>query len=334
MKLPCLFVLGFASLVNGVSLSAQVPSDCALESNGLVGWWKGEHNVLDASGYGNHGILLGEAGYSTGIVGMGFSLVGSDLPPGVKIPASASLDVGTGAGFTLEAWIKPNTLNGRRAIFEWNNSHTNEVITWGVHFMIFEPQEFSLGAGNLIANVWDVEGNTHLILAPGGTLTNGGFQHIALTFEKSTGRTRIYRNGQVVAEETFGPFTPLTSYDLFLGRRPAGDQSPLFSFDGVIDEPAVYNRALSEQEILAIYNSGANGRCNRPPLEASIRVSQVEICWRSELSKLYQVEYRTNASPGAWFPLGSPVSGNGGTNCVTDSIAPSAPRRFYRVQAP
>ncbi|MEY2411084.1 MAG: hypothetical protein QOF48_3754 [Verrucomicrobiota bacterium] len=311
--------------------SAQLPPGCDLSTNGLVGWWKGEYNALDSSGFANHGMLLGEAGFSNGVVGTGFSFVGTDLPPGVKIPASASLDVGTGTGFTLEAWINPYTLNRRGAIFEWNNSHTNEIVTWGVHFMIFEPQEFSLGIGNLVANIWDVNGITHLILAPGGTLTNGGFQHVALTFEKSTGHTRIYRNGQVVAEKVFGSFTPLTTYDLFLGRRPAGDQSPLFSFHGVIDEAAVYNRALGGEEILSIYNGGANGRCGRPPIELSIRTSQTEICWRTELNRMYQVQYRTNAPGGGWLPLGT-VQGNGGTNCLTDVIAPDAPRRFYRVQ--
>ena len=96
----------------------------------------------------------------------------------------------------------------------------------------FRAAEFNLGAGNLIANVWDANGFDHLIFAPGGTLTNGVFQHVALTFNRSDGRTRLYRNGGIVAEQVFGPFTPHTSYDLFLGRRPAGDQSPLFSSRG------------------------------------------------------------------------------------------------------
>jgi hypothetical protein len=136
----------------------------------------------------------------------------------------------------------------------------------------------------------------------------------------------------MVAEKNLGAFTPLTTYDLFLGRRPAGDLGQPYSFRGVIDEPAVYNRALSVEEVLSIYSAGANGRCGHAPIELLIHHSQVAICWRSETNRMYQVQYRTNALPGTWFPLGTPVQGNGATNCVTDAVAPSNPRRFYRVE--
>jgi hypothetical protein len=35
-------------------------------------------------------------------------------------------------------------------------------------------------------------------------------------------------------------------------------------FDGLIDEPSVYNRALSDGEIAAIYNAGSAGKCQLP----------------------------------------------------------------------
>ena len=67
------------------------------------------------------------------------------------------------------------------------------------------------------------------------------------------------------------------------------------------------------------------------PLVASICVSQVEICWPSEPSRTYQVQYSTSASPSLWTNLGSPVPGNGSTECLQDAVLPSQPARFYRV---
>ena len=37
-----------------------------------------------------------------------------------------------------------------------------------------------------------------------------------------------------------------------------------FWLNGGIDEPALYNRALSDQEIASIFQTGATGKCRRP----------------------------------------------------------------------
>lgn len=46
---------------------------------------------------------------------------------------------------------------------------------------------------------------------------------------------------------------------LNIGRCPSS--SPECQFNGLIDEPAIYNRALSASEIQAIYHSDSSGRC-------------------------------------------------------------------------
>lgn len=67
------------------------------------------------------------------------------------------------------------------------------------------------------------------------------------------------------------------------------------------------------------------------PVEATIRVSCVEICWPSVSNLTYQVQYRSSIDSNAWVNLQSRVLGNGGIRCVVDNIAPDQPRRFYRV---
>ena len=313
-------------------LVASPPEDCRLLTNGMVGWWRGENSAADSSGNGNYALLLGETTFINAVAGRGFLFPGTDIPAGVKVPASASVNVGTNDGFTVEAWINPYSLNRRGPIFEWNNSHTNDVVTWGVHFMIFEPQEFGLGAGNLIANVGEANGFDHLIFAPGGTLTTGVFQHVALTFNRADGTTRIYRNGEKVAEAVFGSFTPHTSYDLFIGRRPAGDQSTPYSFHGVIDEPAIFNRALHGDEIADIYHAGSRGHCVNTNIQLTVRLSHVQVCWTSYAGRTYQVEYRSEMANGAWHALGSPITGTGGELCVEDPVSQGIPHRAYRVR--
>jgi len=64
---------------------------------------------------------------------------------------------------------------------------------------------------------------------------------------------------------------------------------------------------------------------------ATVRASQLEVCWNSSSNLTYQAQYRSALSGEAWMNLGLPVAGTGRTNCTTDAIQPEEPKRFYRV---
>jgi hypothetical protein len=68
----------------------------------------------------------------------------------------------------------------------------------------------------------------------------------------------------------------------------------------------------------------------RPDLpHLTIEVSQVMLCWDSLATQMYQIQYRSELTTNTWVDLGTPIAGNGGTNCITDAV--TEPRRFYRV---
>ena len=64
---------------------------------------------------------------------------------------------------------------------------------------------------------------------------------------------------------------------------------------------------------------------------ATIRVSEIEMCWLTASNRNYQVQYRTSFDTNGWVNLGSPVAGNGATSCITDKVSPGQPQRYYRV---
>lgn len=78
--------------------------------------------------------------------------------------------------------------------------------------------------------------------------------------------------------------------------------------------------------------SYAELRLTRPDLRARIRIriqdGALQICWNSELNKLYEVQY-SPALGEPWQELSSGILGNGTTNCVNTRQV-SGPR-FYRV---
>jgi hypothetical protein len=260
-------------------------SDCVPSPAGLVAWWPAEGNASDVVG-GNPGVLIGGISFASGEVGQAFNFNNTNAY--VFVPGSATLDVGSGNGFTLEAWINPTDVTTTLPLFEWGNG-----TGWGVHFHISPGQPTTgssgpAGPGQLYANIVDDDTFWHQLGSSAGVVAANVFQHVALTYDKTSGVATLYCNGQIVSQTTLGTFTPLTapSYNLNLGRRQASDA--IVSFAGRMDEPAIYNRALSSTEIAAIYNAGSAGKC--PPVPAAVSGTNGTVV------KIYGTNFSTTVS--------------------------------------
>ena len=231
---------------------------CIQPPSGLVAWWPGDGNATDIIG-GNGGVWNGTENYTSGMVNQSFSFDGMSL---FSIPASPNLDVGTGSGFTIDAWVSPNDFT-LSPIFEWYDIDDG----WGVHVWI---SQFS--PGDIYANIVDNTrpyyptggGIDHMVSSP-SVLSLNAFSHIALTYDKSSGVARIYANGSVVADQNIGTFTPQTSYDVYIGSSPTSLYFGPAYYSGLVDEVQVYGRALNASEIQAIYDAGNAGVCRPQP---------------------------------------------------------------------
>jgi tRNA A-37 threonylcarbamoyl transferase component Bud32 len=234
----------------------------------LVALWRGEGNGNDSAG--NHAALLTNITFAEGDAGRAFVFNGSNAM--IRVPANPSLDVGLSDGFTVEAWINPAHL-GLQTILEWNqnNGVPHGTQQMGAHLEILEPTS----DGTLFGGITDTAGINHNIRSRTGVITTNGFQHVALTYDKTSGIAALYRNGVVVAKLNLGVFTPRTSFDFFLGSRPSGFFTGMY-FQGQMDEIAIYNRALAAAEIQACYDTvrRKNLRPDQAPSGASSPLSR------------------------------------------------------------
>jgi hypothetical protein len=256
---------GFVVAAPPIHQSPLLPiaSDCVTPPAGLVAWWKGENNTID-SVYHNTASEQNIT-FTNGEVGQTFVFNGTDSS--LMASASSSLNVGLGNGFTIETWINPANLN-LQPIFEWNTGipEDNPDASVGVHLWIttYSADGVTIGPGTLFANLEDTNIAFHTIASAAGILTANTFQHVALTYDKTTGVTVLYRNGVPVATANLGVFTPQTSFDFYMGWRPTGTSAGT-RFTGMLDEPSIYNRTLSQAEIQSIYNAGSAGKCALVP---------------------------------------------------------------------
>jgi hypothetical protein len=67
-------------------------------------------------------------------------------------------------------------------------------------------------------------------------------------------------------------------------------------------------------------------------LVASVRASQVEVCWESVSNATYRLEYRSSVT-GNWVTLRPCVASQGNDTCIYDPVERGQPQRFYRVAA-
>ena len=214
---------------------------------GLVALWTGENEGRDAAGHND--LVVKEMNYADGPSGRVFSLDGQQSC--MSLTDSSGVNVGPGPGLTLSAWIKPADVNGFHGIVEWNPSQTGEFPGMiGVQLWI---GDLPVSRGVLKGTIVGMNGTLYPVTSPPGTLVPNRWQHVALTFDQATGAVLLYVNGAVVAQENFGgPLQPLTRGPLWIGVRPTdhpGDWTYHRYFQGLMNELAIYNRALTPEEI-------------------------------------------------------------------------------------
>jgi subtilase family serine protease len=240
---------------------------CDPVPSGIVAWWQAEDNALDSVG-GNNGTLMNGTGFTNGEVGMAFNLNGVNNFVLANPAAPGNLDVGQGSGFTMEGWINPTTTANAMPLFGYERilgSYNGPDA--GVMFYISVNPPTGTGAGCLVANILDTTPAVHNITSNPGVVIADVWQHVALTYDRNSGSASIYLNGSVVVQANLGSFIPQTSFtNLLLGGHTlyGSVSNPSEVFSGGMDELSLYNRALSSNEIAAIYLTGNYGKCFTP----------------------------------------------------------------------
>ncbi len=211
---------------------------------------------------GDTGIPAGPTNFVAGKVGLAMAFNGSSSS--VRIPASTNLNVGRDGGMSVETWINPSnvTLPPNRW-WKWNSN-----ARWGLaaseHSSGSRWAASGGGVGSLCVNLLDASLTPHSLSTSPGLVVPNAYQHVALTYDKTSGSLAIYLNGNAVAQTNLGTnFVPNTTSDVYLGLRPPGGAGPVF-YQGQLDEVSIYSRALTATEVQSIYTAGGGGKCQSP----------------------------------------------------------------------
>ncbi|MBA4372567.1 MAG: hypothetical protein C0402_06855 [Thermodesulfovibrio sp.] len=234
--------------------SAGKCRSCAPPPSGMVSWWGGDNNALDRAGT-NNGTLVNGTTYASGRVGQAFSFDGVD--DSVSVGMLGNIGRNEGNSFTVSAWINLLDINAYQVVagnYMGEGGDTGNFSTYmGINngeimFVLNQRQIDGVSIAVPVAKGWHhVTGTydgTNIVLYLDGQLKGT----VVRSFTGSTDNTRGWY---------IGNFSPETT-------AAHGYQS---SFSGLIDEVEIFNRALSADEIAAIYNAGSAGQCVVPMIK-------------------------------------------------------------------
>jgi hypothetical protein len=218
----------------GISSAQTLPS--YLPAEGLVAWYPFNGNANDESGNGNHGSNSGGV-FTTNREGLTNSAVYfSSAGCGTRVDA----DINTSSiesGLTIAIWLKRDGAGciGPRIFEFWPGFDGTGMAQWG-----WDNQTQVISVGSHTSTGFGCY--SAIPIAPVGE-----WLHLAYTNDGAEGK--FYRNG-VLFEAVPSEGNPVLAGDVAFGRmnHPAWD-----AFNGTLDDIGVWNRALTEVEVAAMF---------------------------------------------------------------------------------
>ena len=141
--------------------------------------------------------------------------------------------------FTITGWFNPNSINGTTCVLgEHDGANAG---TWGVFL-------FNGGISFYGLNIPEFG---YEDFVGGGSVNTSEWQHFVAKREGST--FKMILNGSVVGSQTVDGTTGDLNLTVSIGSDLNGSSNS--AYDGQIDAVGIWNRALSDSEVAALYNS-------------------------------------------------------------------------------
>ena len=233
----------FALMSSG---QAQLPS--YVPTQDLVAWYPMDNSGDDFSGNGFHGEVIGSTfthdrfGSELSSAYFDWSAVEGYGNPWHRIEINPGFDGSLNGTFTVAAWIKPEH-------YYWpqNSAHSAMIFGYASRCPNTAGLRFSIEGEGALRLRW---GNN--AISDEGAVVLNEWQHVVGTIAQDS--MRVYINGIQVgsAPAVEGP----TSGCFNIGELHQAN-GHWYYFDGAIDDLGVWDHALSESEISALYNSEA-----------------------------------------------------------------------------
>ena len=266
-------ILGNGEGVGNINFGNISKLDCVTPPSDMVAWWPLDEisgsTSIDLAGFNNSGTHINGPVPATAKVLGGLEFDG--INNYVEVLDHAELSFGTG-DFSFDAWIQTTDSAGAKDLVDKRTSSTGFI---GYSFFVNDGKlSLQMADGsftNYVSSVFVADGKWH---------------HIAITVSRADAKGILFYLDGVdtqLGDPTLHPGSLNNNGPLRIGSQSF---SLAYQFKGILDEIELFNRVLTKEEIVSIYNADAYGKC---------KPNKQDSC----LTK-------------AWSPLGTGI--NNGTN--------------------
>jgi len=223
---------------------------------GLVGHWTMDSidvdngMIRDRSGYDNHGTINGATPGYSGKVGRAFDFDGTDD----YITTISDFSQVDTSSFTLSCWFNADSLSGFRGILNATDFNNGTRI-------------FADGDANDLRFQLEENDDKHDVFAP--LPSTNSWNHVVGRYDGNSTIEIILNNS--LEDTNTNANLGNHSNSLLVGASTTDTDH----FDGIIDDVRIYNRALSEKEIKALYNIRSRRSYGSPYVPPAIPDSAV-----------------------------------------------------------
>ena len=238
------------SWIQGAKYGVELPNNNSVESvfrganmtgNVLLFHFNETSGIIyDHSGFGNNGTVVGGITYNfSGRFGVGIKGLGSTGR--IVVTNNPSLNVTN--TITIEAWINWTGESGE-------NFNLQNVVTagnWEKALRVTEPDHWN--GGSQVFGQFKIGGVSYELYST-EKVPVGRWAHVAVTYNGSA--LSLYIDGRLGASTPASGQIVFNDDDIYI----AAESGSVSNFDGSIDEVAIYNRSLSNDEILSRYERG------------------------------------------------------------------------------
>ncbi|NQT40926.1 MAG: PEP-CTERM sorting domain-containing protein [Planctomycetes bacterium] len=205
--------------------------------------------AVDSSANGNNATFnSGTPGWTGGYIGGAVNFPGGSS----NFFNTATLDelAGSATGLTVSAWISPDSNAAYRGILTTRDAQTSidpgtSTGNWGIahegSHIDARVQTTATGSSGL--DTADV-------------IPTNAWTHVVMTWNASDGARTVYLNGTPAVSDTISAGTSWINGGVW---RIGQDNDTNRVFDGLIDDPTVWNEALTASQVATVYNAGLHG---------------------------------------------------------------------------
>ncbi len=303
-----------------VSLLCVSPTSAQVDPESIVGVWllnEGSGNIAkDSSGHGYDADLKENPAWVAGRFGQALQFQGDSY---LEIRNSAeNLPFGGAEPFSITAWVKNQ--GGGTLMAKFNGGIVGA-------YVLTINGDGSVDFHREVAP-WSFSGSA--------TLPNDDFGHVAVTYDGAV--MKIYINGQFDAEQERGPQNTDTVTPVLIGAQFTNG-APSSFFSGVLDEVALFDVALTEEEIRNVMSGLASSKAVSPiPADETTDVPRdTNLSWTAtDTAATHNVYFGTNwedvNAAGTNAPLGILVSeGQAETTYTPDNVLAFGQTYFWRI---